>query len=48
MVEIGQLTEVIGTVRKDVCDEKMTWTIEVITFNYFRKNVDFLVNGRLS
>ena len=29
VVQIGQLTEVIGIVRKDVCDEKMTWTIEV-------------------
>ena len=29
VVQIGQLTEVIGIVTKDVCDEKMTWTIEV-------------------
>ena len=29
VAEIGELVEVIGTVRKDIRDDKITWTIEV-------------------
>lgn len=40
VVEIGQLTEVIGTVRKDVSDEKMTWTVEANNIRKIERGVN--------
>ena len=34
VAEIGELVEVIGTVRKDISDDKITWTVEVRIQNF--------------